>query len=103
MVQGVSKVQLEWLMWLQTQPICLDSKGVRQQIQHAMNFGEVKVNGKPVDGYMVKDGVAHSFEFYGCYFHPGCCVPDAQIFNAENRRKEDEIKINELQQKGKHS
>ena len=103
MIQGVSRAQLEWLMWLQDEPICLDENGVRQKIQHAMNWGEHIVNGKPVDGYILKNGKPVYFEFYGCYFHPGCCVPDAQIHNAENRRREDIIKFNELSELGKFS
>ena len=35
MTQGVSKSQLEWLMWLQTQPFCVDKTDQRQHIHHA--------------------------------------------------------------------
>ena len=101
MVTGVSRGQIEWLNYLQTQDICVDQSGQRQTIQTAMNFGEYKINNKPVDGYMVKDGVKFFFEFYGCYYHPGCCVPDSKIKNAEVRRQKDSRKFQELSQLGK--
>ena len=101
MVQGVSRAQIEWLTWVQTQSICVDSNGVRQTIQHAMNFGEYEINGRPVDGYMVKDGVQYFFEFNGCYFHPGCCVPDGLIKDADKKRRIDQIKLEEMRSQGK--
>ena len=101
MVQGVSRGQLEWLMWLQNESICVDENGVRRTIQHALNYGEHQVNGKPVDGFMMKNGQPVYFEYYGCYFHPGCCIPDEQIFNAEERRRADTEKFNDLRQQGK--
>ena len=101
MAPGVSKSQIEWLMWIQTQPICVDSNGQRQRIQHAMNFGEHHINGRPVDGFMMKDGVPHFFEFFGCYFHPGCCVPDAIIKDAEKRRQTDLEKLKDMNSQGK--
>ena len=100
MVTGVSRGQIEWLNYLQTQDICIDSNGVRQTIQTAMNVGEYKVNGKPVDGYMIKDGKQFFFEYYGCYYHPGCCVPDSKIRQAEKRRKLDNEKFQELSKLG---
>ena len=39
MTQGVSRSQLEWLMWLQNQPFCVDAKGMRQRIHHAYFHG----------------------------------------------------------------
>ena len=100
MAPGVSKSQLEWLMWVQTQPICVDSNGQRQRIQHAMNFGEYMLNGRPVDGFMIKDGIPHFFEFYGCYYHPGCCVPDALIKDAAKRRFIDLEKLKDMNSQG---
>ena len=100
MSHEVSKGQLEWLMWLQHQDICVDSNGERQRIQHALNYGEFMVNGKPVDGYMVKDGVQYFFEYYGCFFHPGCHIPDWKIFDAEKRRAADQAKFQELSSQG---
>ena len=100
MVQGVSRAQIEWLTWLQTQPICIDSNGQRQRIQHAMNFGEHEINGRPVDGYMIKDGIQYFFEFFGCYYHPGCCVPDAIIKDAAKRRFTDLEKLKDMNSQG---
>ena len=100
MVNGVSRVQIEWLCWLQTQDICVDSDGVRQTIQHALNFGEHQINGRPVDGFMIKDGIEHYFEFYGCYNHPGCCKPDSIIKNADERRRIDLEKLRDMNSRG---
>ena len=101
MAPGVSKAQVEWLYWMQHQPVCVDKNGQRQQIQHAMNFGEFEVQGRPVDGYFKKDGQEYFLEFLGCYWHPGCCIPDSMIKEAEKRRKNDEEKWNMLRRKGK--
>ena len=101
MVPGVSRAQLEWLMWLQHQPICVDKNGQRQPIRHALNHGEFEVNGRPVDGYLQKDGQEYFFEFLGCYWHPGCCVPDSMIKEAAAKRKSDAEKFEMLRQRGK--
>ena len=100
MVPGVSRYQIEWLNWLQTQPICLDKNGHRQQIQHGLNYGEYCVNNKPVDGFMRKDNELFFFEFYGCIYHPGCCVDDSEIPDAAQRRYKDQVKQNELKSLG---
>ena len=100
MAQGVSKGQIEWLLWMQHQPVCIDRNGQRQTIRHAMNFGEVEVNGRPVDGHMIKDGVDYFFEYLGCYWHPGCCIPDSMIKGAEAKRKSDTEKWDMLRNRG---
>ena len=100
MVQGVSRGQIEWLMWLQTEPICVDKDGIRQQIQHAYFQGEKDICEKPVDGYFTKDGEEYYLEYYGCQFHPGCCVPDHRIKNAEQKRMNDKAKQIEMKAKG---
>ena len=100
MVQGVSRGQIEWLMWLQTQPICVDKNGVRQQIQHAYFHGEEQISEKPVDGFFEKDGERYFLEFYGCWHHPNCCIPDEQIQNAAQKRIRDHEKELEMKSKG---
>ena len=100
MVPGVSRGQIEWLTWMQTQKICVDKNGIRQTIQHGLNYGEYSVNGKPVDGFMRKDGELFFFEFYGCFFHPGCCVDDSKIYNAAEKRYKDQVKRTELRNLG---
>ena len=101
MVPGVSRAQLEWLMFLQHDSICLDSNGERHTIRHALNYGEFEVNGRAVDGYLLKDGQEYFFEFLGCYWHPGCCVPDSLIKEAVAKRKSDAEKFEMLRQRGK--
>ena len=96
MIQGVSRGQIEWLMWLQTEPICVDRNGVRQQIQHAYFQGEKHVCEKPVDGFFTKDGEEFYLEYYGCHYHPGCCVPDHRIKNAEQKKYHDNAKQLEM-------
>ena len=97
MVSGVSRGQIEWLQWLQTQDICIDSTGRRVKIAHGMNGNEHVVSNRPVDGFFQKDGENYYLEYYGCRFHPGCCVPDAEIPNYAERRRMDEVKRQELE------
>ena len=101
MTQGVSKSQLEWLMWLQLQPFCLDNNGQRQRIHHAFYQGEKKVSGLQVDGYLEKNGKVYFLEFFGCYWHSGCCVTDKKIGpRASERRFKDKRKLEELSKIG---
>ena len=100
MTQGVSRSELEWLMWLQNEPFCVDKKGERQRITHAFYQGQKKVNGKPVDGWLEKDGKIYLLEFYGCRWHPDCCVSDEKIPQAEYRRLQDKKKQEEMKEIG---
>ena len=100
MDKSVSRGQVEWLMYMQTQDICLDRAGNRVKIQHAMNQGEHMINGKPVDGFLEKDGEKFYFEYYGCHHHPGCCVEDSKIQNAAERRYRDQVKQQEMKNQG---
>ena len=100
MCKGVSLGQIEWLQWMQTQPVCVDSNGVRQRIHTAYHQGEYDICGKPVDGFMVKDGEHYYFEYLGCFWHPGCCVPDDVIHNARQKRYDDDMKQKEMSKSG---
>ena len=100
MCSGVSLGQIEWLQWMQTQPICIDSQGKRQRIHNAYHQGERDIYGKPVDGFMVKDGEFYYFEYLGCFWHPGCCVPDDVIHNAKQKRMDDNMKIWDMSHAG---
>ena len=42
MTPGVSFGQIQWLMWMQSQDLCLDSNNERVFIQHAYNLGYSK-------------------------------------------------------------
>ena len=101
MIQGVSRGQIEWLMWLQTTSACIDANGKRHHIHHAYYQGEFEVDGKPVDGYVKIDGVETFFEYLGCFYHPGCCVPDTQIKNAEQKAASDRAKQDQLKSRGR--
>ena len=92
MGHGVSLGQIEWLQWMQTQPICVDSQGERQRIHTAYHQGERDIYTLPVDGFMVKDGEFYYFEYLGCYYHPGCCIPDEAIHRPKQKRADDAMK-----------
>ena len=87
MTTGVSLVAMQWLYWLQSTDECIDSQGNRIQLQHKYHRGEKKIGPYEVDGYMEKDGEHYFYEFNGCKFHPGCCVPDSEILNAKSKRR----------------
>ena len=86
MTDQISMGQMQWLYALQETALCIDSKGKKIQIEHGYHRGEVEIYGCKVDGYMFIDGKEHFFEYLGCYWHPGCCVPDEKIQNADHKR-----------------
>ena len=86
MAPGVSFGQIQWLMFLQ-ETECFDSNMVRIQLQHAYFRGEVDFDGFKPDGYAVIDGVEHFYEYLGCRYHPGCCIEDDKIDEAEKKRE----------------
>ena len=85
MTSQTSLVAVQWLYWIQEQPICFDN-GRKIQLEHHYHRGEVDFEGWNPDGYINKNGEHVFFEFLGCYYHPGCCVSDKKIKNAQNKR-----------------
>ena len=65
LMKGVSLTQLQWLYYLQSTDVCVDSNGTRHQIQHAYHRGEHKVGGFFIDGYLKIDDREIFFEFNG--------------------------------------
>ena len=65
MAPGVSFPAMQWLYWLQEQPLLVNKKGKKVQIQHAYYQGEVKVGPWSVDGYAKIDETNLYFEFNG--------------------------------------
>ena len=100
MISQVSFVQIQWLQMVQESDICCDSNGNRIQMQNAYFQNEIEMNGYKIDGYIKRDGVNVFFEFLGCKFHPGCCVPDVNIENACLKRQTWLMKKNWLESNG---
>ena len=100
MTDQISMGQMQWLYAIQETALCLDSNGKKIQIEHGYHRGEVEVYGCKVDGYMVKDGREFFFEYLGCYWHPGCCVPDEKIKGADYKRQIWRMKKQTLEQYG---
>ena len=100
MTNQISFGQIQWLNAIQETALCLDKDGNKVQIEHAYYRGEVEVYGCKVDGYMIKDGTEHFFEYLGCYFHPDCCIPDEKIENADQKRFIWELKRRTLMNHG---
>ena len=69
-----------------------ESKQKGFHIQHARNGGEVRVEGRLVDGLY---GEKHVYQFHGCFWH-GCpsCFPNRSTVNSVNQ-----CTMNELYQK----
>ena len=116
MKAGTSLGAVQWLDFMQQSDICIDSSGNRVTIQHAYYQGEKQiVDGETtwdIDGYFKRDGqeffleyngkffgIRYGLYFYkyrcsrilvinsGCWFHPGCCVPDSKIKDADKKRE----------------
>ena len=85
MTSQTSFLAQQWLYWIQEQPVCYDN-GRKIQLEHKYHRGEMDFHCWFPDGYINKNGEHVFFEFLGCYFHPGCCVPDNKIKNAHRRR-----------------
>ena len=73
------------LTWVESVAV---AQGIR--IQHAVNGGEVAVEGRQVDGYHHDSGTI--YEFHGCFFH-GCprCYPNRTTTNAVSKRTMEEL------------
>ena len=65
MTPGVSFPAMQWLYWMQEQPLLVNKKGEKVQIQHAYYQGETIVGPWSVDGHAAIDGINHYFEFNG--------------------------------------
>ena len=63
-MQNHSILAIKWLKYLNI------AENLSPQIRHARNGGEVRVLGKPVDGYREsRDGEKTVYRFLGCFFH----------------------------------
>ena len=65
MTDQMSMGQVQWLNAVQETALCLDANGNKIQIQHGYFRGEKDIHGCKVDGFMVKDGKEHYFEYLG--------------------------------------
>ena len=65
MTDQMSMGQVQWLNAVQETALCLDENGNKIQIEHGYFRGEKEVYGCKVDGYMIKDGREHFFEYLG--------------------------------------
>ena len=86
MVDGCSLGQLEWLNFIEIED--------EVKLEHAYHRGETTQFGEKFrpDGYALIDGIHTFYEYLGCRYHPGCCIPDSEIENADQKRKQWEEK-----------
>ena len=63
-------------------PLLVDSKGVRQPLQHCYNGSEKTVENWRVDGYSIVDGKPVFVEFLGCHWHG--CIECGSLANDED-------------------
>ncbi|XP_058890904.1 uncharacterized protein LOC117407014 isoform X1 [Acipenser ruthenus] len=70
--KSFSNASIQWLMYV------AETENVF--IQHALNYGELKIGPFFLDGYAVINGKRTAFEFAGCFFH-GCplCYDSADV------------------------
>ena len=61
--------QVQWLQYLQESSLCLDNSGNRIQMEYGYYQGETEYDNLKPDGYMVKDGEQHFFEYLGNMDH----------------------------------
>ena len=86
MTSGTSFGAVQWLEYIQ-QTECFDCEGNRVQLHHKYHQGEVDFEGYKPDGYAQIDGEDIFFEYLGCRYHPGCCVPDNKIDDPQTKRR----------------
>ena len=86
MKDQMSLGQIQWLQWLQTTDFCKDKDGNTITIEHGYFHGEKRVGHYLVDGYMKKDGKEYFMEYLGCFWHPGCHIPDSEIPEAHKKK-----------------
>ena len=67
LARGVSYSQIQWLNYVQTTDLCIDSQGNRIPIEHAYYRGEIKEGPYYIDGFFTKNGLNYYLEFLGCY------------------------------------
>ena len=93
---GVSYLQMQWLYYMQ-QKEGFDKSGNFVQMEHGYHRGEKHFKGYYPDGYLFKDGRHYFYEFLGCYHHAGCCVPNDQLREGwEERKDKTEDKLHDL-------
>lgn len=85
--KSISFKQIQWLYYIEATE-CMDKNGNRVTLEHGYHRGEKKFGGYLPDGYMLKDGRHYFFEFLGCYFHSGCCIPNDQLRDGWEERQE---------------
>ena len=65
---NISMGSVEWIDYMNNDTRFIDSKGVRQYIQHGWNGSEVKIGNYDVDGYVKVDEIEYALQFDGCYW-----------------------------------
>ena len=65
MTNQMSLSQIQWIQYLETTDICVDSQGERHRIEHGYYRGEIEFGQIRPDGYLFIDNVHHFFEFLG--------------------------------------
>ena len=65
MTSQMSLPQIQWILYLETTDICVDSDGNRHRIEHGYYRGEFEFEHVKPDGYLFLDGIHHFFEFLG--------------------------------------
>ena len=83
---GVSFKQIQWLYYIEATE-CIDQNGNKVVLEHGFHRGEKRFMGFLPDGYMQKNGRHYFFEFQGCFWHPGCCVPNEKLHPGWEQRQ----------------
>ena len=65
---NISMGSVEWIDYMNNDTRFIDSKGVRQYIQHGWNGSEVKIGNYDLDGYVKVDEIEYALQFDGCYW-----------------------------------
>ena len=65
MANQMSFSQIQWIQYLETTDICVDSHGQRHRIEHGYFRGEIEFGQIKPDGYLHIDNYHHFFEFLG--------------------------------------
>ena len=85
--KSVSFPQLQWLYYMQAKE-GWDKNGNFIQMDHGYHRGEKRFMGYLPDGHLYKDGRHYFYEFLGCYHHAGCCIPNNQLREGWQERKQ---------------
>ena len=85
--KSVSFKQIQWLYYIQATE-GVDRQGNKVQLEHGYHRGEKRYGGYLPDGYMYKNGCHYFYEFLGCYFHAGCCIPNERLREGWEERQQ---------------